>query len=170
MEKSLEYIQLGREMFEFNLDLIITELNYYLANDDFSKAENLLNLAIEEDPNNHQLYFVLGNSYDNLNQFDKAVSAYKEAILIKPDFFDALYNLGTIYYNKGAVMLKEANNMIGKNQMHLQKRSETMFEAFHILNLVMSYMLMLKILKEVFIRNGDAEKYQEISSKLNKIK
>ena len=124
MEKSLEYIKLGREMFEFNLDLIITELNYYLANDDFSKAENLLNLAIEEDPNNHQLYFVLGNSYDNLNQFDKAVSAY-ESILIKPDFFDALYNLGTIYYNKGGDMIKEANNMpLGKNQMHLLKRQK----------------------------------------------
>ena len=123
MDKSLEYIQLGREMFEFNVDLIIAELNYYLANDDFSKAEELLNLAIEEDPNNHQLFFVLGNSYDNLNQFDKAVSAYEEAILIKPDFFDALYNLGTIYYNKGGDMIKEANNMSDwrKSDAHTKK-------------------------------------------------
>ena len=174
MEKSLEYIQLGREMFEFNLDLIITELNYYLANDDFSKAENLLNLAIEEDPNNHQLYFVLGNSYDNLNQFDKAVSAYKEAILIKPDFFDALYNLGTIYYNKGAVMLKEANNMpLGKKSDALAKKGvQTMFEAIPYIEscyeLQPNDINTLKILKEVYYKKyGDAsEKYQEISSKL----
>ena len=47
-------------MFEYNVDLIIAELNYHLANQDFEKAEELLTLAIEEDPNNHQLFFALG--------------------------------------------------------------------------------------------------------------
>ena len=111
LDKALEYIKLGRDIFEFNVDLIISELNYYLGSGDFSKAEELLNLAIEEDPNNHQLFFALGSSYDNLNQFDKAVSAYEEAVAIKSDFFDALYNLGVLYYNKGGDMIKEANNM-----------------------------------------------------------
>ena len=47
MQKAIEYIKLGREMFEYNVDLIIAELNYYLGNGDFAKAEELLNLAID---------------------------------------------------------------------------------------------------------------------------
>ena len=39
--------------------------------------------------------------------------AYEEAVAIKPDFFDALYNLGVMYYNKGGDMIKEANIGIG---------------------------------------------------------
>ena len=131
MDKALEYIQLGREMFEFNVDLIIAELNYYLGSGDFTKAEELLKLAIEEDPNNHQLFFALGSSYDNLGQFNKAVSAYEEAVAIKSDFYDALYNLGVLYYNKGGEMIKEANNMSDwrKADAHTKMAESTMLKA-----------------------------------------
>ena len=172
LDKALEYIQLGREMFEFNVDLIIAELNYYLGIGDFTKAEELLKLAIEEDPNNHQLFFALGSSYDNLNQFDKAVSAYEEAVAIKPDFFDALYNLGVLYYNKGGDMIKEANNMSDWRKADvLTKKSEaTMLKALpHIeacYELDSNDKNILLILKELYYRNGNTEKYQEVSSKL----
>ena len=172
LDKALEYIQLGREMFEFNVDLIIAELNYYLGSGDFTKAEELLNLAIKEDPNNHQLFFALGSSYDNLDQFDKAVSAYEEAVAIKPDFFDALYNLGVLYYNKGGDMIKEANNMSDwrKADAHTKKAEETMLKALpHIetcYNLDANDKNILLILKELYYRNGNTDKYQEVSSKL----
>ena len=173
LNKALEYIQLGREMFEFNVDLIIAELNYYLGSGDFTKAEELLNLAIEEDPNNHQLFFALGSSYDNLDQFDKAVSAYEEAVAIKSDFFDALYNLGVLYYNKGGDMIKEANNMSDwrKADDHTKKAEETMLKALpHIetcYELDANDKNILIILKELYYRNGNTDKYQEVSSKLN---
>ena len=160
-------------MFEFNVDLIIGELNYYLASGDFTKAEELLNLAIEEDPNNHQLFFALGSSYDNLNQFDKAVTAYEEAVAIKSDFFDALYNLGVLYYNKGGDMIKEANSMRDwrKADAHTKKAEETMLKALP--HIEICYELdpndknILLILKELYYRNGNTVKYKEVSSKLN---
>ena len=172
LDKALEYIQLGREMFEFNVDLIIAELNYYLGSGDFTKAEELLNLAIKEDPNNHQLFFALGSSYDNLDQFDKAVSAYEEAVANKSDFFDALYNLGVLYYNKGGDMIKEANNMSDwrKADAHTKNAEETMLKALpHIetcYELDVNDKNILLILKELYYRNGNTDKYQEVSSKL----
>ena len=172
LDKALEYIKLGRDMFEFNVDLIIAELNYYLGSGDFLKAEELLNLAIEEDPNNHQLFFALGSSYDNLDQFDKAVLAYEEAITIKSDFFDALYNLGVLYYNKGGDMIKEANNMSDwrKADAHTKKAEEIMLKALpHIeacYKLDANDKNILLILKELYYRNGNTDMYQEISSKL----
>ena len=39
------------------------------------------------------------------------LKAYLEAIDIKSDFYDALYNLGVMYYNRGGDMLNEPNNI-----------------------------------------------------------
>ena len=98
--KALDIIKYGREFFDSDVNLIISELNYYLSQDDFIKAEELLKLAVEEDPNNHQLFFALGNNYDVLGKFNKAEEAYLEAIDIKNDYYDALYNLGVMYYKE----------------------------------------------------------------------
>ena len=73
---ALRIIKYGREFFESDVNLIIAELNYYLAQNDFINSEKLLKLAVEEDPNNHQLFFALGSSYDELNDFEKAEKAY----------------------------------------------------------------------------------------------
>lgn len=172
LDKSLEYIRLGRELFEYDVDLIIAELNYHLANQDFEKAEELLTLAIEEDPNNHQLFFALGSSYDNLGQFDKAVSAYEEAVAIKSDFFDALYNLGVLFYNKGGDMIKEANNMSDwkKADAHTKKAETTMLKALpHIeacYEIDENDKNILLILKELYYRNGNTDAYNEIVKKI----
>ena len=71
-DKALEVIKNGREYFDTDVNLIISELNYYLSKEDFVQAEELLKIAVEEDPNNHQLFFALGSSYDKLGDFEKA--------------------------------------------------------------------------------------------------
>ena len=124
-ENALAYIKYGRELFETDVNLIITELNYYLSKNDYVSSEKLLKLAVEEDPNNHQLFFALGSSYDELDDFKKAEEAYLEAIDIKSDFYDALYNLGVMYYNRGGDMLNEANNIKDfKKYDHAKKKAE----------------------------------------------
>ncbi len=171
-EKALEYILLGREMFDYDVNLIIAELNYHLGNQDFVKAEELLTLAVEEDPNNHQLFFALGSSYANLGKFEKAETAYKEAVSIKPDFFDALYNLGVMYYNKGGEMIKEANNMSDwkKADAHTKKAEGMMLKALpHIeacYELEPNDKNILIVLKELYYRNGNDAAYKEVTSKL----
>jgi tetratricopeptide (TPR) repeat protein len=130
-DEALKILKTGREFFDTDVNLIISELNYYLGQEDFVKAEELLTLAVEEDPNNHQLFFALGSSYDNLGNFEKAENAYKEAVDIKPDFYDALYNLGVMYYNKGGDMLKKANNIkdFKKYEIEKNKADETMLKG-----------------------------------------
>jgi len=171
-EKALEIIKYGRDFFESDVNLIISELNFYLSNEDYSKAEELLTLAVEEDPNNPQLFFALGSSYDNLNEFEKAENAYLEAIDIKPDFYDALYNLGVMYYNKGGDMLKEANNIkdFKKYDIAKNKADQTMLKGLPFIekchNIDSEDKNILLVLKELYYRNGDDEKYKSVISKL----
>ena len=171
-ENALKYIKYGRELFETDVNLIITELNYYLSKNDYVSSEKLLKLAVEEDPNNHQLFFALGSSYDELDDFKKAEEAYLEAINIKSDFYDALYNLGVMYYNRGGDMLNEANNIKDfKKYDNAKKKAENLMlkglpyiEKCHELDNLDQNILL--VLKELYYRNGNNSKYKEISEKL----
>ena len=169
---ALEIIKYGRDFFESDVNLIIAELNYYLAQSDFSNAEKLLKLAVEEDPNNHNLFFALGSSYDELNDFEKAENAYLEAIDIKPDFYDALYNLGVMYYNKGGDMLKDANNIkdFKKYDIAKNKANDMMLQGLPFVEkchkIDPNDKNILLVLKELYYRNGNDSKYNEITKKL----
>jgi tetratricopeptide (TPR) repeat protein len=171
-DEALEILKTGREFFDTDVNLIIAELNYYLGQEDFLKAEELLTLAVQEDPNNHQLFFALGSSYDNLGNFEKAENAYKEAVDIKPDFYDALYNLGVMYYNKGGDMLKNANNIkdFKKYEIEKNKADETMLKGLPYIE--KCYAIepddknILLVLKELYYRNGNDEAYKTVSDKL----
>tara|TARA_Y100000991_G_C21959977_1_gene343978 strand:+ start:274 stop:1434 length:1161 start_codon:yes stop_codon:yes gene_type:complete len=171
-EKALNIIKTGRDFFEADVNLIITELNYYLANNDYASSEKLLRVAVEEDPNNHQLFFALGSSYDELNDFENAENSYLEAIDIKPDFYDALYNLGVMYYNKGGDMLNEANDIkdFKKYDIAKNKAENVMLKGLPYVEkcyeLDSSDNNILLVLKELYYRNGNNSKYKEISDKL----
>lgn len=110
-EKYLEVVKQGRAKFPEDGDLIVYELNYYLRNNKFEEAENSLKLAIEKEPNNKQLYFSLGVVYDNLKKYDMAITQYQKAIEIDSTYFDPIFNLGALYFNKGVEMNNAANEI-----------------------------------------------------------
>ena len=49
----------------------------------------------------HIFFNKRGNSYFSLGQFDKAISLYEKAILIKPNYVEAHYNLGQSNHKLG---------------------------------------------------------------------
>ncbi len=46
-------------------------------------------------------YFFLGSSYDQSSMYKEAIEAYKQAIIMKPDYGEAYVNLGLDYYRLG---------------------------------------------------------------------
>ncbi|MBI2281604.1 MAG: tetratricopeptide repeat protein [Bacteroidetes bacterium] len=108
-EKAQEYIKKGRAAYPNDYNLIVTELDGYLAAGKHQEALENLNLAIGNNANNEVLYFARGTVHENLKNEDKAVADYKKAIEIKPDYYDAHFNLGAYYFNKGAEKINDAN-------------------------------------------------------------
>lgn len=107
--KAEETIKNGRKAYPNDYNLIVTELDSYLASGKHQEALSNLDLAITNNPKNEVLYFARGTVYENLKNEEKAVADYKKAIEIKPDYYDAHFNLGAYYYNKGAEKINEAN-------------------------------------------------------------
>jgi tetratricopeptide (TPR) repeat protein len=118
---ALQYIEQGRTMFPDNNQLMFDELNIYLAQNKTQEVFNKLKDAIAKNPSSVELNYVLGNKYDsNLKDTANAIKYYEAALKIKPDFFDALYSAGALYYNQ-AVNINDVMNKLGYDQASQKK-------------------------------------------------
>jgi Tfp pilus assembly protein PilF len=175
-EAYLALIQEGRKKYPEDADLIVYELNYYLKNQKFEEAENNLLLALKKEPDNKQLHFSLGVVYDQLGKKDQAAEAYKKAIEIDPEYFDAVYNLGALYFNQG-VEMNNAANEIQDNKKYEAARNEAK-EVFKkaLPHLEKAHELdpndvgAIASLQQLYALLGQNDKYQEMKDKLENVK
>lgn len=183
-DKALEIINVAKQKFPNDANVLITEANYYLQTDDFPMAIEKLEMAIQNDDSNLQLYHALGSSYDrmidaekhtaeeNENYFNKAVKAYEKALELDSTFFDAIFNTGVLYYNKGGDIVNEANQLPINE---VEKYNELIAEGNQYLEKALPYMekcyslqpndpATIASLKEIYTRLGLLEKLKELNA------
>ena len=90
-------------------------INVYLNSNKINDAMKYLDIAMAQDPKNATYYFVQGTLYDKLDKPEDAIKSYQKAIEFKVDYFDAYYNLGAVYYNKGVKQV-DVSNAVPSNQ------------------------------------------------------
>ena len=139
----VETLKKGRLAYPNDINLLTSEINYYLKTNNSTEAINNLNLALIAKPTDANLFLVRAILYDNIanpkdatgkdlakpkDYADKLALAeadYKKAIEFKPDYFDALYNLGALYNNKGAFIAKEANKIANEAKYKVENAKAT---------------------------------------------
>lgn len=72
----------------FNLGLL------YKAKKKYTEAIGALNTANSQSPNNVQILSALGGVYSDLEQLDKAIESFDEALKLQPLYINALHNKG----------------------------------------------------------------------------
>ena len=177
--EALQTLAEARAMYPREQSLIIEELNIYLTNEEFDKAKENLALAAEQDPTNEILWFSLGSVLDNLGNVDEAIDAYKKALEIKADYFDANYNLGALYFNQAVQGTNEANDMWkprmtkseSANQKQIEDDAKALFvtakpylEAAHMAD--ENDLETMRSLRDIYARTGDDEKMLELTGKI----
>ena len=178
-EEALKVLQEARVSYPREQSLIIEELNIYLTNKDFERAKANLELAAEQDPTNEILWFSLGSVFDNLGNYDEAILAYQKAIGVNPEYFDANYNLGALYFNKAVLGINDANEMWkprmtrteAANQKKLEEDSKSMFvtarpyleSAFQV---DPTDLETIRSLKDIYARTGQDDKFIQMNDLL----
>ena len=73
---------------------------------------------------NDDIYYSLGIAYKATKQYEKAIEAYKNALKIKPNKYNAIYNLSVVYRDSGDI-----NNAIiyGEKCLELNKKDESLY-------------------------------------------
>lgn len=123
---ALKVLGTGLAHFPADKGMQIQQTNIYIQSGRTSEALQSLDGAIAKDPTNSNLYFAKGNLQEKSGKENDAIATYKKAIEVKPDYFDANYNLGALYFNQGAKMANEANK-IQDNAKYAKAKTE--FEA-----------------------------------------
>ncbi|MFM7722591.1 MAG: tetratricopeptide repeat protein [Bacteroidota bacterium] len=112
-DEAIAKLQAARLKYPKNVDILRSEVNIYIDAKDYQKALNLLEELSKADPSNESIWFVLGVTYEKNEKWVEAENAYSKALDVKSDYFDALYNLGVIWYNKGVSKSKECDGIRG---------------------------------------------------------
>lgn len=185
---AIQVVDRGRAMFPDNFNLLLAETNLFLESKQTDKALDNLRVALTMDTTNYTIYHAVGAMFDvifndeeyeeeeRLSAFDDSESSYLNAIRLNSEFFDAIYNLGALYFNKGVFYLtkadalpygddgydplkEEGDNFLSKALPYLEK-ALTIKEIDY--NTLFS-------LRQIYSRTGDTEKYKVVNQKLSEI-
>jgi tetratricopeptide (TPR) repeat protein len=93
-----------------DVSLIISEADLYLKTKDMVTYKKLIGEAIQKNPTNADLFYNLGVVTSTSN-IDEAMANYSKALEIKPDYVNALINLGVLHLNDEKNIVDEMNNL-----------------------------------------------------------
>lgn len=178
--EGVNYLEDGFLKFPQNQNILYSLIDYYLQRGE--NPDKLLHYidqanATEE---NATLYFAKATLLESLGQFDQSVENYQNAIELDSYYFDAVFNLGVIYYNRGVEYLNEASQvsahetekydeLIAKSNADFKKSVPYMQRAFDIDS---SNKITVETLRNLYFRfrmeNDDyMQKYQLINDHWN---
>lgn len=191
-------LQEGRKLFPNDVTLLNLETEYYIKSGKQQETLTNLTLAIEKDPNNAVLHLILANTYDNMANpktpegkdkerpanfeelFTKADTHYNKTVELKPSnteySFNALYNLGALYYNNGTYIYnKEMNDatiakLAAKQKEIMAKATDNYKKAIPFFEQALQFKAddksTLQSLRKLYLLIGNEAKAAEISAKL----
>lgn len=107
--KGIDILKEGFNKYPDSQDIVIEFINYYLTTGKSKEALEYIKMAQEKDPTNVSLYFAEAHMYDKQGEPDLAAETYKSVIKMQPDYFDAYFNLGVVYYYYGQELFKKAS-------------------------------------------------------------
>ena len=160
-----------------NIDIMIPIININLQKGDLANSEKFLTKALAIDPKNKQLYYVLGTSYIDLKENEKAEEALMKAIEIDSNYNEAQYQLGAHLFN-WANDLKTSADQLDLNDPRapflVQKSEETLNRALVVLE---KYIIInpnekavLEILWKSYYKLGNEVKSAEYKKRAQEIK
>lgn len=174
---ALQTLQDGLKEFKENSTLLVEVINIYLNANKVDDAMKYLDIAIAQDPKNASYYFAQGTLYDKLQKIEEATNSYMKAIEFKEDYFDAYYNLGALYYNKGVKQVDVANAVPSnqpekyeeeKNKADIEfKKAIPYMEKAHEINPTDKFTM--ESLKTLYYRLKMLDKHAEIVEKMKSL-
>ncbi|MGF1581670.1 MAG: tetratricopeptide repeat protein [Gemmataceae bacterium] len=96
---------------------------HYYQTGNFTLAETSCQQALEANPDNENVWCLLGMVYRQMGHFEKAITSYREAIRLRPEFLEAQCNLGNILNLQGKY--QEAIHVYQAVLLHHPNSAET---------------------------------------------
>ncbi|WP_439130462.1 tetratricopeptide repeat protein [Polaribacter sp.] len=129
-DEAIVAIKEARKSNPKDLNLLLNEAQLYIKLEQMDKFGALMEEAIELDPNNPTLFFNLGVVNQNEKKTEQAITYYKKAIEIKPDYADAYMNLAVAILSGEQAIVEEMNKNLSnfKKYDELEKKQKALYK------------------------------------------
>ncbi len=180
-DKALEAFAVARADDPESMDLLLQEayLHYNMGNT--TKFKSLLEIAVDKDPNNHELQYNLAIISSDAKDFENSRKYYLRAIELKPDYTKAYINLAALILGQEQSILDQMNSLGSSRSDDLkydnlkEKRNQMFLEAIPFLESAISIdpknYQAVKTLSNIYSAVGNTKKYKEykaMADSLNK--
>jgi Flp pilus assembly protein TadD len=105
-----QLLEEGFVQYPNNSQVLTNLINLYISTrEDPVKLIGLLGKAKEQMPDNASLYYVEGDIYGRLKDYESAVASYRKAGEVDPNYEMGYYGEGVMWYNRALELQEEAN-------------------------------------------------------------
>jgi tetratricopeptide (TPR) repeat protein len=155
--------------------ILIEIVNYYLTIGDVDQGLSYLERAEKLESNNPSIYFAEGTLYEKSGNKEKALEAYNKAIGIDPEYFNAYFNIGALYFNNAVELYEVANKLEDLKAYNaakdiadkeLEKAIPPMEKAYQINP---NERAVVETLQTIYYRLQKLDKYEEMKKKLSEM-
>lgn len=139
-----------------------TLIGLYQAQGRYQEAEKLVDEALKITPDNPNLLVLRGNIYFVAQDWDRAMQIYRQILRKQSDNYDALFNLGQVYYNKAVLLLNKplSSRLDERRAKEFFRQSLPQLEAAYKINPAP----VRDLLANVYYRLGMENKYAELQN------
>jgi tetratricopeptide (TPR) repeat protein len=171
----IRILQEGAVKFPDDSYYLLNLINQYIYTNQKEAAVDYLNKAIEQNPNDAQLFSVLGSLYEEKKEVEKARECFDKALALSPESADIQASVGRIHFNKGVSLRAEANDISDQKKYAEAKKISNdkfkealpYFEKAHQLKPDEKEYLIA--LKGIYYNLDMGKEYEEADAKLNKL-
>ncbi len=107
-----ECLSAAFQQYPANQSVLVTLINLYIeSGDNPEKVLELIRAAQTNDPTNPSLYYVEGNVYKELGNFEKALASYNKSYEVDPNYVYAIYSVGLTYFDMAIATQDEMDKL-----------------------------------------------------------
>jgi tetratricopeptide (TPR) repeat protein len=176
-EKALALMKDARAANPDDKSLLRAEADMAYKMGDMTKYSKLMEEIIAQDPNNPELYYNLGVGSANNGDIEKAMSYYKKALELDPDFTNAKINIAATILTEEAAIIEEMNSL-GTSKADYDRYDELKEVKNGIYNKAMPYLEaaavdrpenleLLRTLMNIYSQLGIDDKFKSAKAKLD---
>ena len=162
-ELALKVLDDGLKLNPYHPFLTNDYINLLLDNEKYDRAMKVIETSIATEKRSKLLFFLFGYlQQSQSNNNIAAEQAYKKALDIDQNYFDALYQLGLVYINYANEALKQKNKQ--RFTSYINRSEFTMLRALEINP---NDRNTIQLLTEIYTRKNRLDKVQDLKRKLN---